>query len=458
LLRPSTRLLLSAIALVGVLVFQAGLAAWFQLDDFMWLSIARAASTRGWWATLLTNTVHGTWRPLTEPLFFTILWKSFQLNALPYRLVAFATFVADVVLVGLTASRFGAADLEALLAAAVFAVAPQLVMPMSWTCSYNQLFAVAILTSALLVWRAYTHAGRARRYALVVALQVIGVLASETCVVFPVLAALFVVMYLDRSRWRLMFLRVAPLAAIAAAWSAIHLLHAHPAQAGPYRLELGVATLRALAQYWRWTVLPPLRWDGQAWPAIVAALSAVLLCGFIARQRNERRVIFFAAVYLVLLAPALLLPDHVTDYLLTTPLVGFALLLAAFATTLWRTGRPGRVAAALLMVSHLSVSAWASQLGSRWWSGHRAAIEPVIVGVAALREHSPRVPIRLYDLDQDFLQFGAAADPFRFLGLEPTCVETPPGTAAPPMTPRIRCGPADPAALRVSVRSLLRRK
>jgi hypothetical protein len=429
------------IAAAGIALFWAGLWSWFQLDDFVWLWVARVSSQRGWWATLGTATRQGTWRPLSDPLFFTAFFRWFGLNAFPYRLTAFATYVADVFLVGTLAQRFGAARAEALLAAALFAFNPALVMPMSWTCSYNQLATVGLLCLELMLWRRYCAEGGGRRYATLVALHSLSLLILESNLMFPAIAGVYVLWFAER---RLLW-RVLPLAAVAALWAIVHVRHAPPI--GAYQPHLsGMA--QALWRYWSWTVLPPLRWDDQPWRWMIPALAAACVLVW---APYDRRAQFFAAVYLLLLAPSLTLSGHLTDYQLVAPLVGFAPLAAALygrlaMGRLWRRGL-----AVALVAGQLLVGAWAARFGCRWWSGHQASIEPVIRKLLATRRQDPESSLRLVDVSDDFLQFAAGNDVFNAVGLERTCLELPPNRP-PPLTPSLVCGPPNQTERRVSAR------
>ena len=77
------------------IVYWHALHTWFTNDDFLWLQLP------GWihtWSDarefLLQPTVHGTWRPISERLYFYAFGSLFGLNALPFKLWAFFTYCA----------------------------------------------------------------------------------------------------------------------------------------------------------------------------------------------------------------------------------------------------------------------------------------------------------------------------------------------------------------------------
>lgn len=71
------------VAAVGLAVFRPGLSAWFQLDDFVWLQLVRHTGHHGWLSPILYATPQGTWRPITDGLFFAVFNRLFGLDAHP---------------------------------------------------------------------------------------------------------------------------------------------------------------------------------------------------------------------------------------------------------------------------------------------------------------------------------------------------------------------------------------
>src|SRR5271170_5366819 len=98
-------------ALICLAVHWQGFEAWFRQDDFAWLSLyshIHSFPDLVWW--LFRPQAQGTIRPWSERAFFIAGYALFGLNALPYRIVIFATQFAALALtqaVGarLTASR-----------------------------------------------------------------------------------------------------------------------------------------------------------------------------------------------------------------------------------------------------------------------------------------------------------------------------------------------------------------
>jgi hypothetical protein len=401
-------------------VFRPGLSAWFQRDDFYWIFMGRQGAQRGWWSALLAATPQGTWRPLTDGLFFTVFGELFGLNARPYRELVFATYAVDVILLGTLASRLGAGVFESLLAAVFFCVHEGLAVPMGWMCSYNQLVAITCILASLLCWKSYCDHGGGWRYAALLVLQALGVLALEVHIMFPLMAAIYVLSFEPRARWRARALQIAPLAAVAAAWAILHVVHAPPAHDGVYRPHIGLSILQTLWHYWRWTVLPLGRVDAWYVPAAAALASAAFAVWSL--SQGDRRPAFFVGLYVVTLMPALTLRDHVVPNVVAAPEGAFAMLLAAAAAHLWRSGWVTRLVAAAVSVSFVVIMGLAAHRSCEWWSRRSASLEPVFTKLAAVRAQDRTSVLQLTDVDDEFVELTMFDDALFRVGFGPACV------------------------------------
>jgi hypothetical protein len=434
---------LFAVAAVGLAVFWPGLSAWFQLDDFAWLQIVRHTGHASWLSPVLRATPHGTWRPITDGLFFAVFNRLFGLDGHPYRVLVHATYALDVVLIGVLASRLGAGRIESALAALLFAVNGGLVVPMAWTCSYNQILAITFVVGGLLAWRAWCVDGGWPRYLLVLTLQLFGLFVLELLIVFPLVAALYVVCFMPRARWRALAPALAPLVLLAGSWALIHVLHAPPAKTGPYHAHIGLGMFESLWRYWRWTVLPPHRWETEWWRSLIPVIVGLALIAYaIAVRRHDRRPLFFAGLYVTLLLPALPLTDHVVENIVAAPALAFALWLAAFLAAVARRQVVARVAVAALVLPFIFETALLSHGGCAWWSANSVAIERVARVLMERRAHLPPADeLRLRGASYDFLRFGyTGGQLFQALDLEPACVEVEPSSDLGLSTADV-CGP-----------------
>src|SRR5580693_235816 len=92
-------------------LYWPGLTNWFYQDDFGWLNLRHDVHSAGdLLPALFAPKAHGNIRPLGENAYFLLLSSLFGVDALPFRIVAFVTQMASLVLLGniawrLTASR-----------------------------------------------------------------------------------------------------------------------------------------------------------------------------------------------------------------------------------------------------------------------------------------------------------------------------------------------------------------
>ncbi len=95
-------------------LYWPGLTNWFYQDDFGWLNLRHDVhSFRDLGPALFAPKAHGNMRPLGEIAYFLVLSSLFGVDALPFRICAFLTQMASLVLLGsialrLTASRAAA--------------------------------------------------------------------------------------------------------------------------------------------------------------------------------------------------------------------------------------------------------------------------------------------------------------------------------------------------------------
>ncbi len=87
-----------------LLLYHRGLECWFHRDDFSILRIAMLPPEE-FWRNLFEPRAQGTFRPLSERLFFYGFFEWFGLNATPYRVLVFVTQVANLFLLSVIARR-----------------------------------------------------------------------------------------------------------------------------------------------------------------------------------------------------------------------------------------------------------------------------------------------------------------------------------------------------------------
>ena len=118
-------------------VYWLGLWVWFHTDDFSLLWMVMLPDEE-FWPRLLQPRAQGTFRPLSERLYFRIFYSAFGLNALPYRMLVFGTQIVNLWLFTALARRISKSWTVAVSAACLWGVHHGLAVTMSWSSAYNQ--------------------------------------------------------------------------------------------------------------------------------------------------------------------------------------------------------------------------------------------------------------------------------------------------------------------------------
>jgi hypothetical protein len=393
-------------ALAGLIFLLAfywrGLGNWFYQDDFGWLHVGPATAGGSFLRMLFAPKAHGNIRPWSENLFFYGLKAMFGVNALPFRIVVFATVAGDVILLAALVRRLTGSVLAAAAAPVLWLANPNVAPALCWTSIYNESqYLVFVLLALLLFLR-----GKYWQQMVVFAL---GLGSLEMAVMYPVIALAYALLY-DRAK----VLRTAPLFAISAAYTLLHFWAAPGAKSGPYAIQIDGRVLGTLAAYVKLVLGPQdlahFHWDWPAWFAIAG--TAVVGAGVIAAIIVAGRVgLFGLAWFFALLVPMLPLPDHVEEYALTGPAIGIAIILAG---ALARRPRVIAPVAALYLAICLP-AAWEV---TSWHVARGQLARDLVTGIVAYdRDHAGKT-LLIAGLDTEQFYAAFADRPFDTFGLQ----------------------------------------
>jgi hypothetical protein len=381
-------------------LYWPGLTNWFYQDDFGWLRLRQEVhSARDLGPALFAPKAHGNMRPLGENAYWLGLSSTFGPEALPFRIAAFLTQIASLLLLGSVVLRLTASRAAAFWAQILWIANCGLAPALSWSSIYNQVL------SGFFFLLAFYFLLRRIEWAHWAAF-VLGLGALETNVMYPVLAAAYAILY-DRPLLK----RIAPMFLVSALFVWVH-FHFAGAQPGVYAMHFDGAMLSTFWTYWSWALgRGPL-------PAIVALTAAVLILAV----KGERLALFGLAWFAIVLAPYLPLRDHKMDYYLAVPAIGIALVGAAAVV------RAPRWVAGVAIACYLAMSlpaAWAVT----WWNHERSLqVAGLVQGVQQIRRHDPGKIILLAGIDTDLFQAGIVDVPF--LALQIPYVYLAPGAEA----------------------------
>jgi hypothetical protein len=403
-------------------VFWPGIRAWFQADDFAWLGLhLHIHSFWDFLRAMFEPKAQGTIRPFSERLFFTGFYWIFGLDALPYRVWVFATQLVNLVLVGAIARRITGSMMAGVAAPVFWAVNASLGVPLSWTSSYNQILCATFILTAFYCFVRLTESGARRWRTRMWAAFLLGFGALEMNVVFPALAAGYAWL---RSREYLT--TTLPMFVISGLYALAHRTAAPPISSGPYAMRFDLAILRTLATYWqtsfggaRMTDLPVderLQILGLAAPWVLSAALLLFLGASLLRRRWLR--LFPLWWFLVLIAPVLPLRDHLSDYYLTLPTIGLAVLGGWAFSRGWHQSMPTRIIAVLAAVLYIGTSAPVGRAVAEYNRQRSQAVRRLVQGVAHARNLHPDKMILLNSVSSDLFWAGVNDKPFRLYGVE----------------------------------------
>lgn len=402
------------LVLLGVHVY--GLAAWFQQDDFVWLGLQADSPARLWHA-LVTPTPHGTLRPFGDRGFF-ILWKAlFGLNALAFKLAVFAFAALTLGVMSALTVRLTKSRLAGFLAPIIWVVSPALAIPLAWISGVYQVLGALCFTLALYWWVRYTETGLTRFFALQWVVFAFGFGVIESIVVYPVMAAAHAFVcargYVKRTLG--MF-------AASAVFLAAHFMLAPKQTTGVYAAHVDWSMVTTLLEYCR-LIVPT---GGRAGSLAVGVGLLAAACGFAVWQarRANRLPLLFLAWSFAPLAVVLPLRDHVTDYYMTIPLVGAAMLAADAVSRVPRIS--GRVATLLVLAIGLTASGTVAVRHSAFWYARSKRIEQLVTAVVHERQRSPDRVFLLENVDADLFWGQLYYRPFRVFGVTDVFLEGPP--------------------------------
>jgi hypothetical protein len=410
-------------SLVCLLIHWQGFTAWFRADDFAWLSnFNRIHSFHDLLVILFLPQAEGTIRPFSERAFFVIGYGLFGLDALPYRMVIFATQFAALALVALVGAKLTGSRAAGFCAALLWAVNSTTVQPLAWACVYNQVMCAFFLLLAFYFLLRYIEDSdgnpavrrRKTRYKILEwTVFLLGFGALELNLVYPVLAAAYTLLCA-----RKFFRGTLPMLAVSIGYTIVHTLAAPPPVTGDYAMHFGSSILRTLAVYWTWSIGPVFLATSRhikLWMLLagVAIISVGLLVFVALRLRAGYRAgLFCLAWYLVTFTPMLPLRDHMSEYYPYIPVIGLAWLGAWGLVEVWRRGPGGRAAAVALAALYAAMVLPRTVTASEW--NHQLTIEArdLVEGVARAHELHPGASILLYGADDE--QFLNAIRPKAF--------------------------------------------
>ncbi len=409
-------------------LYADGLQTWFAQDDFAWLSLLGTVHNfHDVVHVLFDPAAQGTIRPWSERGFFLLFESLFGLDSLPFRICVFVTMAANLTLVAWITRRITGSPAAGAFAAMLWTANTALVTVMSWSSSYNEALCSLFLLSALALFIRYVETGRSVWWWWQMVVFTLGFGALEINVVYPALAAAYVLFVVPEEKRpeekRRRFLAgLIPLFLISVAYFLVHRAVVPLPTDGPYALHLDRRIFRTFAAYWKWSLVPQT-WKDVGHSALseraIFWILTLALMAFSAKKLANRhyQVLFFALWYLITLSPILPLPDHRSDYYLTIPLIGLAMLGGWGISQALHTGWTWQVATLIPLVAYLGCMIPLSRSASRWWLDRSQEVRGLVLGVQAAEATHPGKTIVLDGITSDLYNASLADSAVTSVGL-----------------------------------------
>ncbi len=407
---------LAVAPLLSLIVFHRSFSTWLLQDDFGWFALRDELHDHGLLHALFHPYAQGTIRVLSERVPFLVFPAVFGLTPVPFRVLAWITWIAALVLAALIGERLTGSRAAGTIAAVLWGVNANLTRPLGWASDYNEvLCAVCILTAVYARLRGRTVVEWVAFLA--------GFFVLEVAVVYPLIVLAYELLLNGKRRdeSRLTYQKTIFLFIPSIAFAVAHTMFV-PKVGGEYQPVLDARILRTTIEYLKLAGGPSQIYqftgDWQTAGKIGSAILFGALAVFVLWRACKRDFLplFGAAWFGLLLGPMLLLPLHVIEYALTTPLAGLAWAGAWAIVTAWRSGWIARAAAGAVCGIYLTATVYEADLYTAWYKQKTVRMETVVEGVEdAHRAHPEASAFILQSIDADLFNSGFDDDPFNLI-------------------------------------------
>jgi hypothetical protein len=426
-------------AVFCLILYWKGLFVWFQQDDFAWLNLSNTIyNWSDFWKALFAPMAQGTIRPWSERAFFMGLRALAGFNPLPFRLVVFATQIANVYLIFWIVRRITGSIAAATLAPILWVANSVLVRVMTWSSVYNQALCAFCLLLAFAFFLQYTATGRRSFYVAQWCVFLFGFGALEINVVYPALALIYALVAAPKY-----VKRTVPLFLPSIIFAGLHRFAAGRVAAPSYAMYFDASLFSTLRQYWKsalgleevhfYFLIPTWVAPAGTW---ILTIALVL---FLAQQLRRRRLIplVFLAWFFATLAPVLPLRDHISEYYLTIPTIGLAMLGGWAVAEGWKGAFVWKIAATAVMAIYLAAAVPVASAATEWFYVRSRQVEKFVTSAASAHGRHPDRILLLNDVSDEMFWTAMIDNPFRALGI-PDVFLTP--EAARKITPHPEIG------------------
>jgi hypothetical protein len=413
----------TGIAIAGAAVFCTVLykytfRAWFQADDFAWLGLRlQVHSWPDFWRAMFVPLAGGSVRPLTDRAFFLAFSTLFGIHALPYRIAIYVFQLSAIVLLGVVAQRLCKSYWAAFIVPALWVANSALAGPLTWTCAFNEIVCAGVFLLAFYFLMRFVETGdwRFNAWQWIVFLLGFGIL--EITVTYPLIAMLYAACF-ARRYFKHSTLLLIPSAIFTLVFFATRI---KPRNESFYALNANASVFRTLASYWNIAMGPRAaaeyfpRLEFMVVPATLLLSIAVLTFTAWRARRGDRIPVFCLGWFLFALATFLPIA-HLTDYYLTVPAIGLALLGGWAVVLSLESKMIYRAATWIAIAIYLAFQIPAARASSKQWWARSMPVKRLVLDVQTAYMRNPGKTILLDGVDEPLFWLGVYNHPFRLFG------------------------------------------
>lgn len=402
----------------STILYKYATVAWFQQDDFAWLGLRlQVHSWRDFLRIMFVPLAQGTIRPISERAFYMAFFSWFDLNALPYRALVYVTQLGNIALLSVVSYSLMKSYTASFVAPVLWVANIALALPMTWTAAYNEILWSFFLLLSFYALLRYTETGAPRFNRLQWTSFLVGFGVLEANVVYPAIATLYAVLFAPKYVKRLSWLFLPSVV-----FTTIHTAVRTPPKNDVYALHVDGSMIDTLIRYWERALGPHAAAQAipriHFYPLILAILLSLAILSFaiVQYRRGDRLPVFFLGWFLIALAPFLPIRNHISDYYLTVPSIGLALVGAWAVVTSAKRSMPYKVVAGLSIAVYLACSIPATRKLSRNIWERSLTVKNLVLGIRAIHEQNPNKMIVLEGVDEALFWNGVYDRPFRLFG------------------------------------------
>ncbi len=392
------------------------LRMWFHNDDFAWLGLPQLVHSPGDLMHILFSPMaEGTVRTLSERLFFLVFSSIFGLHSPPFRIWVFLTMFACIYLLMEITRRLTGSATAGFLAAILWSSNPGMAIAIGWSSAYNEIAFAFFLLLAFRLLLLYVDTGQRKYWIWQWVIFLLGFGALELNVMYPVLAAGYA-----WSCARPYFRKTLWLFVPSIFFAAVHIFLIPVPTDQYYRPNYGPRIFTTLWRYWAFALgaLRDAKIDWRPrWLGISCALAITAAVALFAARKLRQRdwlPVFLIGWFFVMILPVLPFRNHFTEYYVTAPMIGLA-ILAGWGLSQVRGA--ALLAATAVAILYLTVATQDDRLVEHYQDDRSRLLKHLINALQSLPRVEASKKIMLAGVNNDLFWTGFHDDPFRLIGI-----------------------------------------